>query len=1194
MSNKRSHTNSNAAQSSPQLALKRKQVGGAESQNEQHLYTQELHQMIGGAAPPPIQPKLEMGGANDAYEQQADAMADQIVQRKAEGPASNGAGLSTALASNAGGGKSLTGSLRQEMESGFGTNFGGVRIHTDAQADAMSRSINAKAFTHGSDIYFKQGNYNPGTSGGKHLLAHELTHTMQQAKMAPRIQRRVEGDPTAFDELARLRSQKKADKEGQELARLEKEFEKTLTPEEVKDLRKYGKLKTKLTKKEKKQTDKIKKKGTKFSKQSKNRQAKAAKKIKKWTGGEDESVSEKKSEKLAIKARKLQIKLANADQRMGKRSGKYTKKIDKRVAKRNKIRTQYNENADAISDLKLKAFERYKTAGKATDRYVELRETGMENWQNRFTEPKTSQEGNEIKPLLSISNLPDKKKLDVAGAEGADYQYDVTGNLINKGMKDRIAGNEADKIDGSEKLREQLEAIATGFSAAKEEGEESSISNRLTKLNKAYSEAKKAVDALEADKLGVPETKPKIKTFKSKESARKLAGMYVGEGHSEMRPNLTTQDKKLILSYLVKSPTAKDRELIVEFILFNIGSTAALLEIFGDDKIEDKINPATVIKVFEKGSKHIDKAKLKEIKKKKKGRKANRKAGVWEDQNFPTGYDEAMGLEKGANAVVTVMKRIQAVENKFKKGVKSYPEETLGEVWNSFETMPKTEGSLAAENVIYGASDNDLYQLSAQQQAVIDGAENRNLAKMELFWQKFGMDLGAAGTTYPSLETPLATVSTKEEFFDQVDPALFESLDLFPELAAAYKDEDDIRDPVDLFMANVGTYAKPQIDKISKFAGTYIPKTLGLDRFGNYTTARHKTPLIIGGSALAVPLGIFITSNIGEGNLSDLASLSKYISEQKKSFTFENQTIGGTNYKSSLELKAKFDAKDNLLSDDIMNGVDPSLAANRNEYFSHVSPDLSLQYLNQATRPGFTEYKHQADLSLMNRLYLANATGDVNFIQGAQWAQENFDFQELIEVIRAGSLDPLGADVEETTRQIYDFQAAGKYTFTRGKSSGSVGGSYMSMNNFDNQIPTYKRIGLNASTEIKPYQTILGANPVFKAGYTGLFSDIDQNYGSGSTTNSVTGSMGLDWDQRPDKHTGGIDIGGSYNFNAQNEQTLATFMVGGDYKMNPKFISNNVLQCELKVQFTGTVLQGGGFRPAATFFLVLRPGSGKK
>ncbi len=66
------------------------------------------------------------------------------------------------------------------MESGFGADFSQVRVHTDDRAVSLSQDLSAQAFTHGSDIYFNQGKYDPGSSAGSHLLAHELTHTVQQ------------------------------------------------------------------------------------------------------------------------------------------------------------------------------------------------------------------------------------------------------------------------------------------------------------------------------------------------------------------------------------------------------------------------------------------------------------------------------------------------------------------------------------------------------------------------------------------------------------------------------------------------------------------------------------------------------------------------------------------------------------------------------------------------------------------------------------------------------------------------------------------------------------------------------------------------------------------------------------------------------------------------------------------------------
>ena len=78
------------------------------------------------------------------------------------------------------GGRGLDGATREHMESAFGADFGGVRVHTGATADRLNGELSARAFTTGSDIFFRQGEYDPGRSSGKELLAHELTHVVQQ------------------------------------------------------------------------------------------------------------------------------------------------------------------------------------------------------------------------------------------------------------------------------------------------------------------------------------------------------------------------------------------------------------------------------------------------------------------------------------------------------------------------------------------------------------------------------------------------------------------------------------------------------------------------------------------------------------------------------------------------------------------------------------------------------------------------------------------------------------------------------------------------------------------------------------------------------------------------------------------------------------------------------------------------------
>ncbi|MFM6324918.1 MAG: DUF4157 domain-containing protein [Microcystis panniformis] len=102
------------------------------------------------------------------------------LSRQGEGEAEATPEVEAAIEQARGGGRSLDTGIQRQMESAFGTNFSGVRVHTDSTADALNQSLSARAFTTGQDIFFRQGEYNPGSSSGKELLAHELTHVVQQ------------------------------------------------------------------------------------------------------------------------------------------------------------------------------------------------------------------------------------------------------------------------------------------------------------------------------------------------------------------------------------------------------------------------------------------------------------------------------------------------------------------------------------------------------------------------------------------------------------------------------------------------------------------------------------------------------------------------------------------------------------------------------------------------------------------------------------------------------------------------------------------------------------------------------------------------------------------------------------------------------------------------------------------------------
>lgn len=181
-----------------------------------------------------IQPKLTVGKPDDIYEKEADSVADSVmtmpdqtvslqsekedekvkrtsliqtltplvqrqehddkvqasfitIQRKNKSQSrSLDDETSSKISSSLGQGSSMPRETADFMESRFGADFSSVIIHTDSQAASVSKRINARAFTLGKDIYFGEGQYNTQTHDGKRLLAHELTHTIQQGASSAR------------------------------------------------------------------------------------------------------------------------------------------------------------------------------------------------------------------------------------------------------------------------------------------------------------------------------------------------------------------------------------------------------------------------------------------------------------------------------------------------------------------------------------------------------------------------------------------------------------------------------------------------------------------------------------------------------------------------------------------------------------------------------------------------------------------------------------------------------------------------------------------------------------------------------------------------------------------------------------------------------------------------------------------------
>jgi hypothetical protein len=191
---------------------------------QQTLGNRAVGELLGrsSSSSPRIQAKLTINAPGDEYEREADRVAEQMmhvppaeraelededeepeVMTKRE-PAHGVSGAFEAgeefeqqLNVTRGQGQPLPPTLKQEFETRFGADFSRVRIHADVRSAEMNRAIQARAFTHAQDIYLGAGQYGPDSTAGKRLLAHELTHVVQQSmnNCTPSMSREVSPEP---------------------------------------------------------------------------------------------------------------------------------------------------------------------------------------------------------------------------------------------------------------------------------------------------------------------------------------------------------------------------------------------------------------------------------------------------------------------------------------------------------------------------------------------------------------------------------------------------------------------------------------------------------------------------------------------------------------------------------------------------------------------------------------------------------------------------------------------------------------------------------------------------------------------------------------------------------------------------------------------------------------------------------------
>jgi hypothetical protein len=128
----------------------------------------------------PAKDQMKVGAPADAYEREADTAARQVLQ----------AGGHWRPGASVGGSGALDSATRSFYETRFGHDFGAVRVHADRQAAESAGRLGARAYTVGRDIWFGEGQYQPSSTEGRRLLAHELAHVVQQTRSPQNARRR--------------------------------------------------------------------------------------------------------------------------------------------------------------------------------------------------------------------------------------------------------------------------------------------------------------------------------------------------------------------------------------------------------------------------------------------------------------------------------------------------------------------------------------------------------------------------------------------------------------------------------------------------------------------------------------------------------------------------------------------------------------------------------------------------------------------------------------------------------------------------------------------------------------------------------------------------------------------------------------------------------------------------------------------
>jgi len=1062
---------------------------------------------------------------------------DDHIQEKSEVSAHNTAssGLQSQLNSSKGGGSAMSKDTASSMGSAFGADFSGVRIHTGSQAVQMNQELGAQAFTHGSDIYFNQGKYDTSSTGGKHLLAHELTHTLQQGggEVASKIQKQEKVDAVQM-----------ADKMVQRLSKNESSTTDSslITPHSSLPVVQH------------KCSDCEENEGLQKMEGDEDTLAKKEIIIQRKLNPLTKTKSSLNQTKLDDNSSNFKKLGSNGKSEMHKSESNVDIVLFPSLGDKKNQKTDKKENAfDLLDNLRSYYIKEANNA-------IEKKEVEIDakNLEARLDRKTTKSHLNDILERDKIQKKIVEKTKDYKALKAKNKKGDKAANKLDN--LDFVILNL--KIDFN-KLNDKVKYTKGYYNEAK-----------LTELKKKDISVPNIKEDYSYDDEVV-----KKKKFDPKKTALKLINIYINEG--ELKPQLSTNDKKIILKYYKDGKNSLFQ--LQRFIQLHVQSTEEIKAIFGD--APNQLNPNIFIKLIEQGV-H---SKFKTITKESK------------DKTFVESRDLAQ--KEGANKFYKAGKLSDKVEKKNAskrqiKKLKRLKKKGFTGDYGSKNVKQEYAETMTGSELFLKEIKKIKKDIDSKGGLIEDGK-----TKIKVLGKETEItDLNEVQITEGQLK---AQIAIDKALFDLAHPPTL----LTPEEKEEY--EKPLRTIIeDSFEAKI----KPHKDKISGEILKELEKRVIPDDFIQNSLLpywnNNKLPLIIGGGALGAGalyvLGeLYLDDEIEKiknNDFGSLASALSFVPDQtllKGSFGKE-YSFGGKDYKkTTYSGKLKSHQKkapplfDKSLSGLMRSGESGEINDRilKESYTSYLSPKFDLLIKDEVKKSGDAVLRQNLNIYLDNRIYL-RSIADLGPIQTFTSALGSKDLGKIKKAIEDDNpnefLHDKAADQNKST---YDFKFGSNYSLIVGNQKIKVSGDYISLNNFDIDKETMRRLAFNAEYENK---ISLDPNNSLKFTAKGGFIKRDTQNNYNLEQDQFNTKLGLSYNLgNPKKGKATFDASLNYthkdtfdpNTQSMKPTDARTLNLGTSYKGNSKYLPNNFYQFELGAKFISDFKGGNSLK----IFLIIRP-----